>query len=314
MALISRISLVAIFGFIFCGLNAQERYFDERYIYTQNYINPYLTNVGATGFSSYQQILVNYRNKWSDFNGSPKTITLSYNGPVADRLGMGAGFMQDTYGSLRTSKGFISFSYMIESPTNKVSFGLSGEYIQHGLSSGIFNNGNTEPGDNTIIARLDGTQFFDASFGVYGLYDKKISYGLSIPSIVSSRLDESESNADRSFGFIFNLGYRMKSLSSGISFEPSLWVKKLNLVPTHIDINGKFGFLDDKFTGGLSYTIGADKRLGFLLGVNIDAINFYYSYNVSSLEFQDYNNGSHELMMVLNLGEKKSKEFIMDPK
>jgi type IX secretion system PorP/SprF family membrane protein len=303
-----------IFSFIFfiAGLSAQERYFDERYIYTQSYINPYLVNVGATGFSGYQQLFFNYRNNWSTFEGAPKTITLGYNGPVADRLGMGALFLQDTYGGLTTSKGQVSFSYVIESPTNRVGFGLAGEYIQHKVGSVI--NEFTDLTDQLLLQRLDGTQFFDASFGIYGLYDKKISYGIAFPSLVSSRLDENGTSAERELGFIFNFGYKLKSESSGITFEPSVFVKKLNAVPTHVDINGKFGFLDDKFTGGISYTLGADKRLGFLLGTNVDALNIYYSYNVTSQDFQTYNNGSHELMIVLNIGEKKEKLFIMDPK
>ncbi len=298
---------------LFCSTQytvAQERYLDERYIFTQSYINPYLVNVGATGFDGYQQIFLNYRNKWSTFDGSPKTITIGYNGPVADRLGLGIIFLQDSYGGLKITKGQLSFSYMIESPKNKINFGLSGEFIEHKVDDVI--NGFTDIDDQLLLSRLDGTQFFDASFGVFGLYDKKIEYGLAIPSLVSSRLDEDENN-ERELGFIFSLGYKMTSKTTGINLTPSIMVKKLNEVPTHIDLNARFGFLEDKFTSGITYTVGADKRLGFLLGTNVDALNVYYSYNVSSHDFQDYNNGSHEIMMTLNLGTKKEKEFILNP-
>jgi type IX secretion system PorP/SprF family membrane protein len=304
--------LIFSFLFLYAGLSAQERYFDERYIYTQSYINPFLVNAGATGFDGYQQLFFNYRNNWSTFEGAPKTITLGYNGPVADRLGMGAMFMQDTYGGLATSKGLLSFSYTIESPTNKVGFGLAGEYIQHKANSSLLIGADAD--DELLLQRLNGTEFFDASFGIYGLYQKKISYGIAFPSLVSSRLDDSPTSADRELGFIFNLGYKISSKTTGITFEPSIMVKKLNAVPTHVDVNGKFGFLDDKFTGGVSYTLGADKRLGFLLGTNVDALNLYYSYNVTSQDFQSYNNGSHELMLVLNIGNKEEKVFILDPK
>ena len=66
--------------------------------------------------------------------------------------------------------------------------------------------------------------------------------------------------------------------------------------------------MDDKFTSGISYVVGADQRLGFLIGFAIDKLNLYYSYNTSMREFQDYNNGSHEISVKLRLkgGEKKS--------
>ena len=47
------------------GMNAQSRYFDERYIYTQAQVNPQLINPGAIGSAMKHQVLLNYRNKWS---------------------------------------------------------------------------------------------------------------------------------------------------------------------------------------------------------------------------------------------------------
>ena len=85
---------------------------------------------------------------------------------------------------------------------------------------------------------------------------------------------------------------------------PGIIMKKLANVPTHIDLNLNFGFLDDRLLGGVSYTLGADKRLGFLLGTKIEKLNFYYSYNTSSHLIQDYNNGSHELTLGVNFGGK----------
>ena len=61
-------------------------------------------------------------------------------------------------------------------------------------------------------------------------------------------------------------------------------------------------FLDDKLVGGVSYTVGADKRLGFLIGTKLEKFNLYYSYNTSSNLFQDYNNSSQELMIGMNFG------------
>jgi len=286
-------------------LNAQERYFDERYIYTQQFINPILVNAGATGMHGGHQFLINYRNKWAAFPGSPKTVTLSYDGQVADNLGFGALFMQDSYGALNTSKAQASFAYQINSPKNHVGFGLTGEYIQHSVGS----IGNANPNDLALLARLDGVQFFDVSFGVYGKYDNRFTYGISLPSMVSSRLENDANQPnDRDLGFIFNVGYIHQSKATGITLEPSVFLKRLNGVPTHVDLNMRVSFLEDRFSGGVTYSVGAEKRLGFLLGMGVDNLGIFYSYNVSSQGFQDYNNGSHELTMRLRFGDKNMEK------
>lgn len=287
-------------------VSAQERYFDERYIYSQGFLSPVLINPAAAGFEGNHNILLNYRNTWSSFNGSPKTVTVAYDGKLIDRVGIGAMLMQDNYGSLRTSKAQLSFTYGITSTKNDVRFGLSTEFIQHGLNNRDADDAIFDPNDLTVLARRNGIQFFDVSVGAYGVYDGKFTYGLALPSLISSRLTSgSSSSINRELGFIFQAGYRVDEIGNGINLEPSIIFKKLNGVPTHIDLNLKAGFLDDKFTGGLSYTVGGDKRLGFLLGFKIETVKLYYTYNVSTQQFQDYNNGAHEFSLKFSFGKSR---------
>jgi len=282
------------------GTYAQSRYFDERYIYTQSQLNPQLINPGAIGSAMTHQILLNYRNKWSGIDGAPRTVTLSYNGPVGNRLGIGINVLSDKFGELETTKGALGLSYVIKSETNQVGFGISAEYIKHGLAG----FGNADPNDPVISQALSGAEYFDASFGLYGIYLDKLTYGLALPSMVSSRISDTNNSApERELGFILQFGYKM-DIQTDISMTPGIIMKKLANVPTHIDLNLNFGFLDDRLLGGVSYTLGADKRLGFLLGTKIEKLNFYYSYNTSSHLIQDYNNGSHELTLGVNFGGK----------
>jgi type IX secretion system PorP/SprF family membrane protein len=282
------------------GMNSQSRYFDERYIYTQAQVNPQLINPGAIGSAMKHQVLLNYRNKWSGIDGAPRTVTLSYNGPVGNRLALGVNVLSDKFGELETTKGAVGLSYIIKSETNQVGFGISAEYIKHGLAG----FGNADPNDPIISQALAGAEYFDASFGLYGIYMDRLTYGLSLPSMVSSRISDIDDNApDRELGFILQFGYKLE-IQSDISMTPGIIMKKLANVPTHIDLNLNFGFLQDKLIGGVTYTLGADKRLGFLLGTKIEKLNFYYSYNTSSHLIQDYNNGSHELTLGVNFGGK----------
>ena len=75
--------------------------------------------------------------------------------------------------------------------------------------------------------------------------------------------------------------------------------------PFLIDLNLKFSFLDEQLVGGLGYTIGDDSKASLLLGTRIDRLRFYYSYDVNIGDFQNHNNGSHELTLVYNLPQKQ---------
>jgi len=290
--------------FCFVGsLSAQERYFDERSIYTQHNLYPTLINPGAIGAGD-QEIMVNYRNGWSDFDGAPESVNIAYNGAIGNKLGFGAQLIRDSYASLGTTKGQVGLSYTIKSPQNQVGFGLTTEYIQHGITGSL---SGVDVTDETILKRLDGTQFFDVSFGVYGIYNENLIYGISFPSLISSRLTETGNEDGRDIGYIVQLGYKLSSPTTGITLTPTLVVKSLMNTPTHIDLNALFGFLDDKLIGGIGYTLGGENRLGFLLGTRIDKLRLNYSYNVSSSEFQTYNNGSHEIGISIVLGDKKQE-------
>lgn len=296
-------SLIVLVSFVSAtiGVNAQNRYFDERYIYTQAHLNPQLINPGAYGSIMNHRILVNYRNKWSGIDGAPRTISFGYNGPVGNRLSLGLNILSDKFSQLETFKGALGLSYTIITDNNQIGFGISGEYIKHGLAG----YGNADPTDPTISRALAGSEYFDASFGLYGIYMKKLLYGIAIPSAVSSRISDVDATApEREVGFILQVGYKL-DLHPDITMTPYLIMKKLNNVPTHIDMNLTFGFLQDKLIGGVNYTLGADKRLGFLIGTKIEKLNFYYSYNTSSNPIQDYNNGSHELTLGINFGGKQ---------
>ncbi len=290
--------------FISTQLMSQSRYFDERYIFTQSYVQPVLVNPGAIGSTPYHTVFFGYRNTWAGFDGTPKTFTLSYDGPIANRLSLGAMVLSDTNGALETTKGQVGLSYSINSPENKVGFGLTGEIVQHSVDAGVLNQ-NIDVDDPTILSRFDGVNYFDVSFGVFGEYQEKFIYGLALPSLVSSLIDDNpDVEREQEFGYLLQLGYRHAMPQYDMTITPSIMVKDLMFVPLHVDINVLGEFLDDKLSGGITYTVGADERLGFLIGTRLNAFNFFYTYNVSRHEFQQYNNGSHEISVRLDIGRK----------
>ncbi len=294
-----------LFGVLFAGsVNAQERYFDERYVYTQSHVKPILINPAAAGFYGGHEVLFNYNNRWAGFTDSPKTLTVSYNGIAAQRLGVGVLVMKDSYGSLDMTKGQATLSYGFNTGSHKIRVGLSGEYISHKLSNTVWDSEILDPNDFKIRERLVGSQFFDVTIGLMGSYNDKICYGIVFPGLVSSRLNENTTDkSENDFGYIFNLGYKFDIPLYDMKIIPSVYVKNFKGVPGHIDLNLLMKFLDDKLSGGITYSVGGENRLGFLIGTSIRKLDFYYTYNVSGNNFQYYNNGSHELTVGLRFAD-----------
>ena len=284
------------------GADAQVRLIGEQSTYTTYYLNPVLVNPGATGYEEYHQIVLNYRNAWAGFTDSPSTGTLSYNGPIGNRIGLGILAYTDSFGAFNTNKGQVSFAYNLDLPNNKLGVGISLEYIQHKLSGNAVTNPLVDVSDTEIIARLNGSRYFDAGFGIFGIYDNKITYGVSLPSVISQRLDDDSSELlGRDFSVIANLGYKFDIIDKDLVIEPSIYAKKLNLVPFHVDVNLRLGLLDEKLNMGVSYSSGAENRLGFLIGAYLDNFGVFYAYNTSFNQFQTFNNGSHEISLKLKL-------------
>lgn len=282
-------------------LTGQSRLFGERSVFTQYHLTPFLLHPGATGQNDYSQVIGIYRNTWATFPGSPRTFAFGYDGAIGNRIGLGIIGMSDSYAAFGTSKGIVNLSYTIDSPKNKLGFGISGEYVQHRLNSNELLNSLVDRSDQEIVERLDGYSYLDASIGIYGLYDGKISYGLTLPSIISQKLSGDGDSQDSEIGFIASVGYRLDIPDKDITFEPSVYAKKLLFVPFHVDINLKADFLNEQLTAGLSGSVGGEKRIGFLIGTQVSNFGFHYSYNLSLHEFQQYNNGSHELSLKLRL-------------
>lgn len=279
--------------------------------FNHQYLQPVLINPGATGFQGDHQILGAYRHNYSDFEGAPRSLTAMYHGSFADKIGLGVQLMSDNIGVANTFLGKLSYSYR---------FSFDDAVIGVGLSTGIqtFRIKDTQgdilidPDDVLLNEGIDGYTLFDGSIGVYGEVDNALFFGVSFPNLIKNRLKEIEGdiNLDTKDGLSYAvlLGYRFNVDNYNFTIEPSITVKDLRYSPFLVDANVKFSFLDEQLVGGIGYSIGENSRAALLLGTRINALRLYYSYDVSLGDFQQYNNGSHELAMVYRIPAAKPAE------
>lgn len=283
----------------------------ESGVYTQYHLNPVLLNPGATGQSGDHEFLFNYRNKWADFEGAPRSFTFMYHGGIGERVGIGGQLFSEQIGRFRSFQGTASYAYRIRSGAYDIGIGLSTGIQQIRLSSEF--DPFLDETDELLNEALDGVILFDASFGIYGEYDDAFFFGLSFPNLVRSRLADIQGDVefeDDEFNFAALLGYRFDIQNYNFTVEPSIAVKNIRRVPFHIDLNLKLSFLEEQLVGGITYSISEDEqsRFGVLLGTRIDELRIFYGYDVGLGAFQDFNNGSHELTLRYTLLKQPASE------
>jgi len=287
-----------------CAYN--KMYAQEAGYFNHQFLQPVLINPGATGFDGDHQFLAAYKHNYSDFEGAPRTFTALYHGSFAEKVGLGAQLMTDQVGVARLFHGQLNYAYRFLLDNAKISVGLS-TGIQN-FKVNLDDNPLVDPEDVLLKEALDGYLLFDGSFGAYGEFAEKFIFGISFPNLVKQRI--AEINGDvviddlKSFPYAVHVGYRHEVKNYNFFIEPSITVKDLRYSPFLVDLNLKLSFLEEQLVGGLGYSIGDNSRVALLLGTRLDNLRFFYSYDVSLGDFQQHNNGSHELTLVFKLPAK----------
>lgn len=277
--------------------------------FSHHYFLPVLINPGATGFNGDHEILAGYRHNYGDFADAPRTFTALYNGSFADRIGLGVQLTSDKFGVSNLFEGQINYAYRFAINNVLLSIGLSTALQTYSISD-VQGDLNVDQSDILLQEALNGYTLFDGSAGVYGEADKKFFFGVSFPNLIKNRLTDIQGDINLPnfdvFSYALLVGYRFNVENYNFTVEPSLTVTDLRYSPFMIDGNIKFSFLDDQLVGGIGYAFGEhdESYASLLLGTRINALQLFYSYNVSLGDFQKYNNGSHELTLLYRIPSK----------
>ncbi len=282
-------------------------------VFTHYYITPILVNPAAAGFDETHQIQFNARAQWTGFPDAPTTLGVQYNGPIGKTFGLGAGVLTESAGQLNRLRFHLNyaFRFSVMEDDLKLAAGFSTEFQQQQLSNDALNDGLYQPGDDIIEGAVDGRQVFDASLGFFGRYRENTYLSFSFTNLVRARLDDIMQSDEEQESFlnyyVFLAGHEFNFEEAGFSLEPSIMFRQLREAPFQLDVNLKAGFLDDQLITGLSYrSLGA---VGVLLGTRINNFNLYYTFDLSTQEFQKFTSGSHEVTVALNFKQKQKNPY-----
>jgi type IX secretion system PorP/SprF family membrane protein len=286
----------------------QMAFAQDEAIFSHYNITPVLINPSVAGFDDTHQLQLNARAQWSGFADAPQTYAAQYNGPLGDNFGIGVGILSETAAQLQRLRAHLNYAFRFDiSEKVKLSAGFSTEYQQVQLDNGVMSSNFIDLGDDVINDFMEGRGVFDASVGVYSSISENTRIGLTFTNLVRSRLSSSTQDQNESIlkYYIFFASHRMDVEDLNFSLEPSIMVRNTRDVPSQLDINLKAGFLDDALIAGLSYR--SSNTVGLLLGTKLSKFQLLYSYDVFFDEFQRYNDGSHEVSVLISLERKQQQ-------
>ena len=279
----------------------------EEAIFRHSFLNPMLINPATVGADrEHHKLNVNLRSGFSSFPDSPRTYALSYNGPIGSQVGIGGLIFTENIADINRFRAQVAYSMGVQVNNDlKVRAGLSVEYERMDLSNSVMETGLFDQGDLTVIDNVNGRTFFDTSIGLYGEY-KDIHFGYSAPNLIRTVTDEIEGMDDGgSFQyFILHAGGRFAINDNKVNLEPSIILRRVRNVDTHVDASFLASFFNEQFITGAMFRVGAGNTVGFLLGTKYNTLKFIYSYDILVDDFQRYNGGSHEITVGFEFGRK----------
>ncbi|KJD31819.1 hypothetical protein PK35_12900 [Tamlana nanhaiensis] len=286
---------------IFTNLNAQQSPLFSEYNY-----NPFIINSAYAGLGGSTEIVLGNNGFFNDFDGSPRTLSLSGHGNLNnEKLAIGGGIVRDEIGVTKSTSVFAAFSYKIffdfrnDRPywqhytQNVLSFGLTAglQQFQDNLTElNILNDPSFAEDVNASIPTI----------GLSFLYNHASFYvGISAPNIMGDKL-ASEQNIRLSSPAYGYLGYRFFSNKyDNIMIKPNILIKYEKGAPIQIDFNVAVS-VKNKFEVGGGYRTSSSFNLlaGLYLGKHL---RFIYNYNIATNNSPLGN--SHGISLNLKFGE-----------
>lgn len=274
--------------------------------------NPYLLAASYAGIGECWQIRATGFEQWVGLDKAPGTQTLSVDGRITDRNGVGAILFNDSNGFTSQQGVQASFAHhLVLSPYNKqyLSLGISYKFTQYRIDSSEFNQSgpgiggdfstNNHNFDVSILYRL---QSFFISANAINLVNRELA-----------DFDPTEPEELQNYyvytGFIFNNDFKE------LQFEPSLLYRNFaSDTRSTLDLNFKVRkfFKDSYIWGGVSARGIIDQSfkplsISPLLGLKKTKFYFAYGYQLNTNEvLQASAGGSHLVTLGIDFGCRKS--------
>ena len=293
----NNVVLVLVILFAVLSVKAQQDPQYTQYMYNTMSINP--AYAGSRGHLSMTALA---RTQWVGVDGAPETQTFSVNTPIGyTGIGVGLNIINDKLGPSTETYFDANISYTIRtSEEGQFAFGMrvGGRILNLDWSKGrfqtpdvLFNNNL----NNKFLPTIGAGVFF---------HKPKWYVGLSIPNFLRTQHydDFVEAVSAERMHYFAIAGY-VFDLTENIKFKPAILSKIVSGAPLSLDVSANFLF-NEKFSFGVAYRW--DDAISAIVGFQIsETLTLGYAYDLTTSNFNNYNSGSHEVMLTFNVLEKK---------
>ena len=293
-------------------------------------------NPAFTGIESYGDMKLAYRYQWVAFKDAPKYLYASFNGRIkkpftaGDQsprisgqamkileegvpsikktiVGLGAQIFSESRGAIehKGAQFNVAFHYPVTKQM-RLSMGISAviDNTQLRMDKITLDNPDEDIFYQSLLSR--GAAFTDLSVraGVL-LYHPRFYAGFSYLPVVNQVIQDA--GVTQQYGYytgIFSGGYSIAT-DNGIHIKPSVVGLLSDHNTVHFDYSVK-AYLKEKLWGGLTYR--DTQSLIVIAGVNLNPLlGVSYAYERSLNRFNQFNNGSHELVLNLKMWNVKKE-------
>ncbi|TYP76894.1 PorP/SprF family type IX secretion system membrane protein [Aquimarina intermedia] len=281
--------------------------------------NPYLISSAYAGIGDCWQVRASGFEQWVSIEDSPGTQSLSFDGRISDRSGIGAILFNDQNG-FTTQKGVqLSFAHHLtlsEYDNMYLSFGLSYKFTQFGIDANEFNNGNP---DEPMNPNLPDVTVNNSNFDIGFLYRfGRFFFSGNAVNLLQKEIDDFNPTEPSTIqNYYMYTGYTFFHRFSNIEIEPSvLYQNFAGDGRSTADLNLKVRKMHDTdyYWAGLSIRSLVDqsfKPLSVSPMVGIKKFNFYVAYayqiNVNEVLQPSTAAGSHMITLGFDFGCRQSK-------
>lgn len=303
------ILLVSFYSFSQEGIPVYSDYLSDNY---------YLIHPSMAGAANCDKIRLTARKQWFGQTDAPALQTISYNGRVGERSGVGIILFNDKngYHSQKGAKLTYAHHLMFSRDAidlNQLSFGVSADFFQSQLDETEFlQSGDFDPIVNGTIIQKD--TYFNLDIGAsYNFLD--FYAHLTVKNAIETRREiYTEYESDNLRKVLFSAGYVFGD-KNRLLWEPSILLQYTDKTKEKaIDLNIKaYKSVDfGKVWGALSYrrTGKSSKSLQYItpiIGVNVDKFMFAYTYSYLSGAVNFDTGGFHQITLGIDLFCKREK-------
>ncbi|PHQ28920.1 MAG: hypothetical protein COA80_04970 [Leeuwenhoekiella sp.] len=282
---------------LFCGsMYGQQDPEYTQYMYNMSVINPAYASVNKAKVGAL------YRSQWVGIDGAPTTASFFGHLPMSDKVELGLNLVHDEIGNVVQETNLnADFAYKLKIQDDAtLSLGLKAGASFFSTDFSNIQLGTGGPATDPSFQQNINQTYPTIGIGAY-YFSERYYVGLSAPNLVASKHIEDQDGVQRlgseNTHYFLTGGYVFEP-SENLQFKPSFMARWVNGAPVSIDVNANVRF-NQRFEAGIGYRID-DAVTGMVNFEVTPGIRVGYAYDYTTSNLGQYNNGSHEVMVLFD--------------